>query len=121
MDGEIVGISQAMRKVFETIEKVAPSDSAVLICGESGTGKEPVARAIHARSGRANAPFVSTQCVAFAAGVLESKLFGHERGAFTGTHGRWMVFTDRARDSTVRPRINRCSEINDLATTSVFA
>ncbi len=86
--GEIIGSSPPMRQVFEMIEKVAPSDSTVLICGESGTGKELVARAIHYKSMRANAPFISAHCVAYAEGVLESELFGHERGAFTGAAGR---------------------------------
>lgn len=86
--GLIIGSSQPMRQVFEMIEKVAPSDSTVLICGESGTGKELVARAIHSKSLRANAPFVSAHCASYAAGVLESELFGHERGAFTGASAR---------------------------------
>jgi len=86
--GQIIGASQPMRQVFAMIEKVAPSDSTVLICGESGTGKELVARAIHYKSLRAQAPFVSAHCVAYAAGVMESELFGHERGAFTGASAR---------------------------------
>jgi two-component system response regulator HydG len=82
--GEIVGSSEKMMKVFETIQKVARSDSSVLICGESGTGKELVARAIHFQSGRKERPFVKVNCGALAEGVLESELFGHERGSFTG-------------------------------------
>lgn len=82
----ILGGSAKMLPVFELIQKVASADPPVLILGESGTGKEMVARAIHKRSGRRNGPFVAINCGAIPENLLESELFGHERGAFTGAH-----------------------------------
>jgi formate hydrogenlyase transcriptional activator len=81
---QIVGNSAALRRVLELVETVAPSDSTVLLLGETGTGKELVARAIHNRSNRKNRTFVKLNCAAIPIGLLESELFGHEKGAFTG-------------------------------------
>ena len=80
----VIGNSPAFDWVVQQVERVAPTDSAVLICGETGTGKELVARAIHNLSSRRHAPFVKLDCAAIPATLLESELFGHERGAFTG-------------------------------------
>lgn len=84
----VEGNSKPMKKLHALVRKVAPSDSAVLIHGESGTGKELIARAIHMNSRRAEKPFLKVNCAALAQGVLESELFGHEKGAFTGAHQR---------------------------------
>ncbi|NIA28489.1 MAG: response regulator [Actinobacteria bacterium] len=82
--GEIIGDSAKMQQLYRTIGKVAKTDSSVIIYGESGTGKELVARAIHKSGMRAQNPFIRVNCGALADGVLESELFGHEKGAFTG-------------------------------------
>ncbi len=81
---EIIGDSPALRKVLDQVATVAPSEATVLILGETGTGKELVARAIHRLSRRADSPFIKVNCAAIPTGLLESELFGHERGAFTG-------------------------------------
>lgn len=83
---DLIGKSRPMQEVFKTIRAVAPTDASVLITGESGTGKELVARAIHAESRRAHGPFIAINCAALPATILESELFGHVRGAFTGAH-----------------------------------
>ena len=81
---ELVGLSRAIAQVRELVKSVAPTDSSVLITGESGTGKEVVARGIHAQSERGAGPFVAVNCGAIPGELLESELFGHEKGAFTG-------------------------------------
>ncbi len=86
--GEIIGDSKAMHQVYELIDKVAATKATVLLTGESGTGKELIARAIHARSPRAEEPFVAVNCMALTETLLESELFGHEKGAFTGASAR---------------------------------
>jgi len=82
----IVGRSPVMKKLFATIERVAPSDSSILITGATGTGKELVARAIHEKSRRAHGPFVDVNCSAIPETLIEAELFGHQRGTFTGAH-----------------------------------
>ncbi|MGD8847671.1 MAG: sigma-54 dependent transcriptional regulator, partial [Desulfobacteraceae bacterium] len=82
--GNIIGKSKSMRDMFETIRKVAPATATVLIEGASGTGKELVAKSIHFNSPRRNQPFIAVNCSALAESLLESELFGHEKGAFTG-------------------------------------
>src|SRR5262244_658670 len=84
----IVGRSEALRKVLRLIESVAATDAAVLVRGETGTGKELIGGLIHALSTRRNRPFIKFNCTAIPAGLLESELFGHERGAFTGAIAR---------------------------------
>jgi DNA-binding NtrC family response regulator len=84
--GRVLGQSAAMRRIFAVLERVAPSDATVLLEGETGTGKTLVADAIHQASPRAGKPFMVVDCGALAPSLIESELFGHERGAFTGAH-----------------------------------
>jgi len=86
--GELTGQSEAMRSVYQVIDAVAPSTASVLILGESGTGKELVARAMHSKSERAKGPFFALNCAALPKEILENELFGHEKGAFTGSTTR---------------------------------
>jgi len=85
---EIVGGSQALRRVLERVRVVAPTDCTVLICGETGTGKELIARAVHKLSARNSGPFVKVNCAAIPDSLLESEMFGHEKGSFTGAVAR---------------------------------
>jgi len=97
----IIGNSQAIRQIFETIQQVAPSDISVLIIGESGTGKELVAKAIHNRSRRAAKPLIIVNSGAIPEGIIESELFGHEKGAFTGAVGVRKGFFEMADGGTI--------------------
>ncbi len=84
--GDLIGTSSAMQKVFHMVARVAPSKTTILVHGESGTGKELVARAIHRQSGFADGPFMPINCGAIPENLIESELFGHKKGAFTGAH-----------------------------------
>jgi formate hydrogenlyase transcriptional activator len=97
----IIGDSPALRRVLATVRLVAPTGSTVLISGETGTGKELIAEAIHKGSDRSNCPFVKVNCAAIPAGLLESELFGHERGAFTGAVARNIGRFERANHGTL--------------------
>ena len=97
----IIGESAAMREIFEVVQQVAPTRATVLVTGESGTGKELIARALHQLSPRAKQPFVAVHCAALAPTLLESELFGHEKGAFTGAHERRIGRFEQAQGGTL--------------------
>jgi DNA-binding NtrC family response regulator len=99
--GKLIGFSDAMKRVFDMIEKVSDSDSTVVISGESGTGKELVARAIHYNSHRRQSPLVPVNCGAIPEELLESELFGHERGAFTGAIRNRLGRFELAQEGTI--------------------
>jgi DNA-binding NtrC family response regulator len=99
--GDLIGRSPAMRDIFALVRKVASSRSSVLITGESGTGKEVVARTLHFASPRASKPFVPINCTAIPEGLLESELFGHVRGAFTGAHTSKRGLFEKANGGTL--------------------
>jgi transcriptional regulator with GAF, ATPase, and Fis domain len=101
IEHDMVGVSAKMRELQRQIGKVAPSNSTVLILGESGTGKELIARAIHRNSLRAAGPFVAINCAALADTLLESELFGHEKGAFTGAIAQKMGKLEMAQGGSV--------------------
>jgi DNA-binding NtrC family response regulator len=98
---QIVGTTSSMLTVYKTVAHVAPTTATVLIVGESGTGKELVARAIHAKSPRTNKPFVAINCGALPESILESELFGHERGSFTGASATKYGLFEEARGGTL--------------------
>jgi DNA-binding NtrC family response regulator len=106
----LIGSGRAMRRVFETIQKVAETDLTVLIRGESGTGKELVAQALHNRSSRKGRPFVAVNCAAISRELVESELFGHEKGAFTGADARRQGRFEAADGGTIF-----LDEIGDMA------
>jgi two-component system response regulator AtoC len=97
----IIGESPVMKEIFEVVQQVAPTRATILLGGESGTGKELVAKAIHQLSPRAKQPFVTVHCAALAPTLLESELFGHEKGAFTGAHERRIGRFEQAQGGTL--------------------
>jgi len=107
----VVGRSEGMLQVYKTAARVALTDATVLVVGESGTGKELVARAIHSSSARAAGPFIAVDCGAIAEGVLESELFGHARGSFTGATGTRRGLFEEATGGTLF-----LDEIGDIGT-----
>ena len=98
---ELVWTSEAMQRVMGQVDRVAPTESRVCILGETGTGKELVARAIHDRSARRERPFVSVNCAAVPSELIESELFGHEKGAFTGAASRHLGKFEQAHGGTL--------------------
>ncbi len=101
--GEIIGACPSMMEVFRKLQKVAGTDISVLITGETGTGKELIARELHRRSNRANGPFVTVNCGAIPENLIESEMFGHVKGAFTGAD------REPRRASSSSPTAARCS------------
>jgi transcriptional regulator with GAF, ATPase, and Fis domain len=99
--GDVLGRSARMRELFADLERIAPTDVTLLIEGETGTGKDLIAESLHAASRRANGPFVVFDCGAAAPTVIESELFGHERGAFTGAHGTHVGVFEQANGGTL--------------------
>ncbi|HTO69782.1 MAG TPA: sigma-54 dependent transcriptional regulator [Myxococcota bacterium] len=106
----LIGQGRAMRQIFETIQKVAETDLSVLVRGESGTGKELVAQALHQRSARRAKPFIAVNCAAISRELVESELFGHEKGAFTGADARRIGKFEAANGGTIF-----LDEIGDMA------
>ena len=98
---EMIGDSEALEEVKEMMDKVGPTDARVLITGPNGSGKELVARGIHERSNRSSAPFVEVNCAAIPAELIESELFGHEKGAFTSAHKQRIGKFEQANDGTL--------------------
>ena len=101
LERTIIGQSQPMQKIYKVLGKIAPSDVTVLIYGESGTGKELIARAIHFNSARLGKPFIALNCAAIPRELLESELFGHEKGAFTGATEKKIGKFEQAKDGTL--------------------
>ncbi|HSU54962.1 MAG TPA: sigma-54 dependent transcriptional regulator [Candidatus Dormibacteraeota bacterium] len=97
----VVGESEAMKQVLDTVQQVAPLRTTVLLQGESGTGKEMIAKTIHQMSPRARQPMVTVHCAALSPTLLESELFGHEKGAFTGAHERHVGWVEKAQGGTL--------------------
>jgi len=108
---EALGVSKAMRRVEALLRRVADIDSTLLLTGESGVGKEVAARFVHEISRRAARPFVAVNCAAIPSSLLESELFGHERGAFTGAHARHEGYAERARDGILFSTRSRNSRL----------
>ncbi len=101
LERTIIGHSQPMQQIYKVLGKVAPSNVTVLVTGESGTGKELIARAIHYNSARLGKPFIALNCAAIPGELLESELFGHEKGAFTGATERKIGKFEQAKDGTL--------------------
>jgi len=97
----ILGVTESTRQLVETIEQVAPTDISVLISGESGTGKELVAKAVHLRSRRHDQPYITVNCGAIPEGILESELFGHEKGSFTGAASQRKGYFELANNGSI--------------------